>query len=356
MPFGWGVIGPGGFTDGNMAPAFRQAKDSRLVAVLSRSKERADAFAKAYAGDAGYDKIEQFLRHPGLDAVYIGTPNNLHASSAIPAMNAGKHVLCDISMAVTEADCIAMIQSARKNKVKFGMEYQPRYHPANADMKRMIDTGEIGDIIMIKAACTMPFGGHGVFVPQKFKVPSRVMAQHSTEWKEDLSMRGGGVTAFVWMFAVDMVRFLTGKDVEEVFAYTDVATAPRGQETICMGNFRFQGGIHGFVDCARPSPYADNNVTVYGTKGRLTSLGGLRLDSDGALEGVTEKGSFRKEYTGYNMYVDEVEAFIRCVRENREPSASGIDGWRERQISIAVIESSRQNKPIRINLSPAPAG
>lgn len=351
MAIGWGIIGPGGWADRYIAPAIKQAADSRLVAVLSRDKGRAEAFAKGHGAEKGYDSTEEFLKHPGLDAVWVGTPNHLHAAYAIPAMEAGKHVIVDITMAVTEEDCLAMVEAGRRNRVKLGVEFQTRHHPGNRDLKRLITEGALGDIVMLKAQMALPWGGGMSAGRQTWKVSAEAAIAHPhTSWKEIYPMRGGGVTVVGGMFSVDLLRYLAGREVEEVFAYTDAATAPRGQETIALATLKFQGGVYAYMDCSGHNPYADNNVTVYGTKGRATSFGGLRLDSDGSLEAITDRGSFHRDYTGHNMYVDEFEEFIKCIRENREPSASGVDGWRERQIGIAIVESSRKGASIPLRI------
>ncbi|MSP79292.1 MAG: Gfo/Idh/MocA family oxidoreductase [Dehalococcoidia bacterium] len=351
MPIGWGIIGPGGWADRYIAPAIKQAKDSKLVAVLSRDKERADVFAKGHGADRGYDSLAEFLKHPGLDAVWVGVPNNLHAANAIPAMDAGKHVMVDITMAVTEEDCQAMVEAGKRNKVKLGVEFQTRHHPGNRELKRLITEGILGDLIMLRAQMSLPWGGGQVSGVQQWKVSANAALAHPDHsWKEVYPMRGGGVTVVGGMFAVDLLRFLAGRDVEQVYAYTDAATAPRGQETLANAILQFQGGVPAFMDCSSRNPYSDNNVTVYGTKGRATSIGGLRLDSEGAVEVVTDRGNIRKEFSGHNMYADEFEEFMRCIRENKEPSASGVDGWRERQINIAIVESSRKNAPVHIKL------
>jgi 1,5-anhydro-D-fructose reductase (1,5-anhydro-D-mannitol-forming) len=78
-----------------MVPAIKEAKDTELVAVLSRDKARAAAFAKEHGIERSYDSLDDLLRDPGVDVVYVGSPNGLHASQTIKCSEAGKHVLCE---------------------------------------------------------------------------------------------------------------------------------------------------------------------------------------------------------------------------------------------------------------------
>lgn len=358
MTIGWGIVGAGGWGDRVIAPAIKQSPDARLVAVLSRDQERADAIAKGHGAEKGYSSLESFLRHPGLDAVFVATPQYVHAESAVPALNAGKHVLVEVSIAVTEEDCLAMVEAARKNKVKLGSAFQTRHHPANLALKHLVDSGALGDLVQIRVQMSMTPAGPGI-APRRNVFTSQPTVSHpKAEWKLDPAARGGGALASSGKFPIDMLRYLSGREVEEVYAYSDAATEFRGLETYAAAILRLQGNITGFFDTYGAdyrgsgegvrNPYGDNNITVYGTRGRATSYGGMQLGSDGALEAVTDRGTMRTEYTGYNVYQNQLDAFHRAIREDVEPSASGVDGWRERMISIAMTESSLKGTPVKL--------
>lgn len=356
MTFGWGIVGAGAWGDRVIAPAIKQAKDARLVAVFSRDQARADAIAAGHGAEKGYASLEAFLRHPGLDAVYVATPNNVRAASVIPAARAGKHVLQEVSMAVTEEDCLAMIEAARRAKVKLGSAYQTRHHPANRDLKQLIDDGSLGDLVMIR----VQMGQGGTMGARRSPFTTDGTVNHPrAEWKLDPDARGGGALVGTGKFPIDLLRFLSGREVDEVFAYSDAATAPRGQESYVMAMVHFQGNLVAMFDNYGPdyagtgkgvrSPYSDNGTIVYGTRGRASCYGAMQVaGGDAALEAVTERGTFRREYTGHNVFVNEIESFQQAVQNDLEPSGSGVDGWRERMIGLAMIESSLKGIPIKL--------
>jgi len=350
---GWGIVGPGGVADRCVAPAVRQAPGSRLVAVCSRSLDRAQVFASSNGAEAGYDDLVQFLRHPGLDVVYVATPDGLHEEPVVAAARAGKHVLCELVLSIDVESCLRMIRACRAAGVVLGTHIQHRHSPANQEMRRLIREGAVGEVLQVRAQYCLPsfaaFGGAMGFLRQHWEVKATPVFDHPRPaWKADPAVRGGGVSVNTGPSAVDLLRSLLDREVEEVFAYSDGATAPRGMETVATVLLRFEGGIVATMEASQRNPYADNDVVVYGTQGRLASLGGLRLYTDGDLELVNAAGRRRTEFRQGNVYVDTVEIFNRAVHGNGEFLPSGVDGLREREINLAWVESTRTGQPVRV--------
>lgn len=355
MAIGWGLVGLGGWSDRHMAPAIRQAKDTKFVGVVSRDKAKAEQFARHHGAARGYDKLEDLLKNPEVDVVCVQTPNNLHAESVIPAAQHGKHVLCGIAMAVTEEDCLAMVEACKRHNVRFGMDFQTRHNPAYQALRQVVTSGAIGDVVTARSVFCLPWAVRRM-TDQVWNVPVTGALQPASgshglnNWKEDLSMRGSGVMSSPGMFGIDMVRYIVGRDVESVYAYSDVATAPRTQETIVEATLVFQGGVPASFTCTNHTPYADNSITVYGTKGTAYCSGMNPFVSDGVLRVRTEQGETVREFHGANMFVNQVEAFNDCVRTGKEPNASGVDGWRERQITLAIRESGMKKSVVKLKV------
>ena len=111
MTIRWGIVGAGEIANRGMAPALNKAADTELAAVQCRTMDKARAFAEKHKAAKAYDSLEKMLGDPDLDAVYIATPNSLHAANTIAAAKAGKHVLCEKPMANTVRDAEAMIEA-----------------------------------------------------------------------------------------------------------------------------------------------------------------------------------------------------------------------------------------------------
>ncbi|UUM32085.1 Gfo/Idh/MocA family protein [Vibrio japonicus] len=110
------VIGTNWIT-GQFVDAAIKTGEYQLSAVYSRSKEKAEEFAKAYGTVELFDDLTQFAKSDAFDAVYIASPNSLHAPQAMQMMKAGKHVVCEKPMAANETLAKQMYQVADENKV-----------------------------------------------------------------------------------------------------------------------------------------------------------------------------------------------------------------------------------------------
>jgi predicted dehydrogenase len=355
MAIGWGIVGLGGWSDRHMAPAIRQAKDTRLVGVVSRDKAKAQQFATHHGAAHAYDRLEDLLSNPEVDVVCVMTPNNLHAEAVIAAAQRGKHVLCGIAMAASEEDCLAMVEACKRHNVRLGTDFQTRYNPAYRALRQVVASGALGDVVSARCVHCLPWSlrkvGEQVWnVPTAGALAPGSGSHGNNNWKEDLSMRGAGVMSSPGMFGIDMLRYILGRDVETVYGFSDVATAPRTQETIVEATLGFQGGIPASFTCTNHTPYADNSVTVHGAKGSAYCSGMNPFVSDGVLRVRTEQGETVREFHGGNMFVDQVEAFNESVRTGKEPNASGVDGWRERQITLAIRESGMKRSVVKLSV------
>ena len=146
MPLGWAIIGIGSHADLKIAPAMKLADEARLVGVYSRDQGRADAFAEKHGADAAYSDLDSLLADSRVDAVFVASPNHLHAPQTIRAAVAGKHVLAEKPMANTVTDAAAMVSACRDHGVKLGMGFELRFHPAHLWARQLIDGGAIGRI------------------------------------------------------------------------------------------------------------------------------------------------------------------------------------------------------------------
>ena len=109
MALGWGIISTGLHPDNKIAPAMTAAEGAELVAVYSRDRGRAEAFAEKHGAQAAYDSLSEMLIDARVEAVFIASPNALHAVQSIAAAQAGKHVLSEKPMATTIEDSVAVI-------------------------------------------------------------------------------------------------------------------------------------------------------------------------------------------------------------------------------------------------------
>jgi predicted dehydrogenase len=150
----WGIVAPGGIGHDWVA-AVREHTDQQIVAVGSRSAERAAEFARQHAIPRAYGAVAALVEDPGVDAVYVAAPHSEHARLALAAIAAGKHVLVEKPFTTTVADARAVAAAARDAGV-FAMEAMwSRFLPQTTVIDRLLRDGEIGEPVH---ACAQ-FGG-----------------------------------------------------------------------------------------------------------------------------------------------------------------------------------------------------
>jgi 1,5-anhydro-D-fructose reductase (1,5-anhydro-D-mannitol-forming) len=341
VALGWALISTGWHTDTKIAPAIAATPEAELVAVYSRDRARAAAFAHKHGAKAAYDSLEMLLRDSRVAAVFVGSPNALHASQTLQAARAGKHVFTEKPMATTLSDAVAMVRGCREYGVKLGVGFHLRQHPAHLAAQRLIAQGVLGTVALAQGQ--WGFGVRGQVAP-----PPRTGLR---QWWDDPELMGGASTMMgTGIHVVDVLRFLLGQEVTEVTAITDGQTPLQPLEQLAAMALRFANGPMATVCCGRRLPDARNDLTFYGSHGRISGLGTLAEGRQGSLEVVSETTNTTETYATDVLanYVDEIQDFQRAISLDQEPAATGLDGLRVVQVTLAMIESAREGRTVKI--------
>jgi predicted dehydrogenase len=146
----WGVAGPGAIASG-FADGMRMVEGGEIVAVASRARERADAFADTFGVRTRYGDYEALAEDPDVDAVYVATPQSRHAADTVMYAEAGKHVLCEKPFALNARQVCAMANAATAHGVFLMEAMWSRFLPAYRALARILDDGRIGDPLQVEA-------------------------------------------------------------------------------------------------------------------------------------------------------------------------------------------------------------
>ena len=130
-------------------PGLYRAANSQLVAVADRNAERAEDFARRHGVARWHDDAEAIIRAPDVDIVYIATMTESHRDLVLRCAAAGKPVLTEKPMAMTHADCLAMIAACRDAKVPLWVAYYRRALPRFLKVRELVQGGAIGDVRMV---------------------------------------------------------------------------------------------------------------------------------------------------------------------------------------------------------------
>ena len=341
MAIGWAFIGTGNYPNSRVAPAAAQAEDTEIIACYSRDQTRADEFAKTHGALAEYTSVEQLLADSRVDVVFVASPNHLHAEHAQLAAKAGKHVLTEKPMATTVADCVEMIKACKANNVKLGVGFQLRFHPGHMEASRLVSEGGLGEVALAQVLL-----GSGVRGETK-----REMRTGLREWWETPDMVGNARSMIgTGVHCVDDLEFILGQTVVEVAAISDGQTEEYPLEDLVSLSLRFSGGAIGTMVCGSRMPDSINDLTVYGSDGRVLLKNAARPTMGGSLEIKSETVNSEVTYEPDALALAkwQIEGFNRAIKLDEEPAASGVDGLRSVQITEAMIESVRTRRTIHV--------
>ena len=345
LALGWAIVSAGNHPDIKIAPAINAAQDAELVAVCSRDQSRADAFAEKHGANAAYSSLDAMLSDSRVEAVFICSPNALHASHGLAAAAAGKHVLCEKPMTTTVDDARSLVRGCREAGVKLGVGYHLRTHPGHILARESIAGGALGTVTL--AQSQWGFGVRGQGPP-----PPRTGLR---QWWDQPDLIGGASTMMgTGVHAADLLRFLLGQEIVEVAAITDGQTEEKPLEQLATMCFRFEGGAIGTVCCGRVLPDSRNDFTIYGSDGRVSGRATLWEARQGSVEVVSETVNQAEDYTDEFLgnFISELHDFRQAVEEDREPAASGVDGLRMVEVTLAMIESAKTGRRVKVTQAP----
>jgi 1,5-anhydro-D-fructose reductase (1,5-anhydro-D-mannitol-forming) len=273
--------------------------------------------------------------------VFIASPNALHAPQALLVAQAGKHVFSEKPMTTTLDDAVAMVRTCRTRGVKLGVGYHLRQHPGLRAARRLIAQGVLGPVALAQGQ--WGFGVRGQDGP-----PPRTGLR---QWWDDPALIGDASTMMgTGVHVVDALRFVLDQEVIEVAAISDGQTPTRPLEQLLAMVLRFEHGTIATLCCGRRLPDSRNDLVLYGSLGRLIGSDALWEGRQGTFEVVSETVHTTDTYPPQPLanFIDELDDFHRAIREDREPAATGLDGLRVVQVTLAMIASAREQRTVRL--------
>ncbi len=158
-PLRWGILGPGGIAEGFVGALHRHTR-SRVVAVGSRSRDRAQAFAARYAVPTAHGTYRALVEDPAVQAVYVASPHSEHLEHALLAIDAGKHILVEKAFTQSAAEAQQILDAARRSEV-FVMEAMwTRFLPHMLAIRDIVARGDIGEPVGLIADHGQNMGHH----------------------------------------------------------------------------------------------------------------------------------------------------------------------------------------------------
>lgn len=326
----WGTLGCARVFERRMAPAFAAAANASLVAVASRTREKAQATALRHGIDRAYDSYDALLADPQIDAVFIPLPNDQHAYWTLRALDAGKHVLCDKPMTLTFADARQCAAKASDRGLRLMEGFMYRHHPQHQRIAQIIDTGAIGRPTLFRAQFTYP--------------AARDLS--NIRWNV---AQGGGALLDVGVYGVNAARWRFGAEPIAVFA-AGAIDEETGVDVHCALTLEFDGGrtaqVVGGFDQAFASRYE-----VIGTEGSVTAERAFQVGEQGVRVSILRSNRDEAEVETWphlDQYAREVETFSAAVLDPALSLAPGEDGVAQARVVEAIRLSLAQRRRVEL--------
>jgi xylose dehydrogenase (NAD/NADP) len=319
VPLRWGILGTARINR-RVIPAMRLARRSELVAVASRNRGRADAYAREWSVPRAIAGYHALLEDPGIDAVYIPLPNTDHVEWTLAAIAAGKHVLCEKPIALDPADVDRIAVAAHGAKVVVEEGFMYRHEPLTARVMSLVNDGAIGTIRAVVSGFTFAL-------------------EPSHNIRLDPAL-GGGALWDVGGYPVTYTQLITGHEPKLVFGTAHWHRS--GVDEEFMGMLRFSEGATANIYAGFRAAYR-TWLEILGSDGGLTvpnpfrpgPLETLELERNGVIERIDVVGS-------PEIFVREIEDFEACVLDGAAPVVSLAESRRTAATLSALYAAARQ--------------
>lgn len=326
-----GVIGVGSMGR-NHARVLAQMPEVNLVAVADVDEETVHQTARTYKANA-YTDYREMLESEKLDIACIAAPTRMHTSIALGVMSHGCHVFIEKPLAISVAECQAMIDASHGAGVRLGVGHIERFNPAIVELKRRLDNNQLGRVFQIRSRRVGPF-------------PSRVM---------DV-----GVVFDLATHELNIMEYLIGSPIRNLYAETEQEIHAE-HEDLLTGLLKFANGTVGVLDINWLTPTKIRELSVLG-EGGMFHVNYLTQElyfyennyANGwegmvALMGVSEGRITKYEVRKREPLVEELTSFVSAVIENRDDFITGEEGMRAVFLAERMVASGLSHQILPVN-------
>jgi predicted dehydrogenase len=348
-PLKVGLVGTGSISWYHL-PAYQQYPETiRLTAVCDIRREAMEKFAeKAGVADCYIDYTEM-LKKADIDAVDICTIHDQHETQVLAAAAAGKQIFLEKPMATSMQQCHNMVRAAEKAGVTFMIGHDLRYMPHTLAIKRIVESGEVGQIRVTRCtliANMLPGGGY--------------MLGH---WLSDPKRAGGGMLISGMIHQIDLLRYYVG-DIKSVSGVSrSVHPQMNGAEEYACATLEFENGAIGeilIISASTQSPVGCQ-YTLYGDEGTINSTEAedRTYQFGHGMIASRRRNNTKEKYNtftpiepvtghlaGDDPFVNEMLHFAACCREGKEPLTSGRENLGTMKTVFGIYEAFKTGKKV----------
>lgn len=324
---GVALVGLGYYSTDLLAPALQLTQNCYLAGIVTGSPEKAERWKKQHKladkNIYNYDNFDKIADNPDIDVVYVVLPPVLHREFTVRAANAGKHVWCEKPMAMTAAECEAMIKACSDNKVKLAIGYRMQHEPNTQEIIGYGRNKTFGKVKLISVAAGY-FDGR------------------TDHWKQKRAM-GGGAMFDMGVYSLNAARYVAGEEPVAVLAQ-EKTTRPeiynQADETTLF-QLEFPSGA--LANCATSLGMNMNYLNV------TAEQGWYKLDpfqSYSGIQGASSKGTLNLKIP--NQQARQMDDDARSILHNTSMLVPGEEGLHDIKVVEAIHLSATEGRRIVI--------
>lgn len=320
----WGILGCSGIGKSRTIPGLLACENAELYAIAGRNEEKLKAYAEPFAPKKLYTDYQALLDDENVDAVYLPLPNGIHMEWVEKAAKAGKHILCEKPMALTEEQVREMFAAAKANGVLLEEAYAYRHAQLAQKVKEIVDSGAIGRIRYLESK-------HSTFDTNR----SGIRYQKGN---------GGGAVYDVTCYNVSLASYLFGKDPEDMSVYCgfDKETGVDVSDAVML---RYEEGVTAML-YAGLDAYRRGCYSILGETGRIdvdhkfnsSGVCHIRVSTGARPQGAEYVDETTTEYTIWvdDNYKKEIELFSDAVLNGSALTVSEEESLRTARVCDAI--------------------
>ncbi|MDK2919449.1 MAG: myo-inositol 2-dehydrogenase / D-chiro-inositol 1-dehydrogenase [Candidatus Petromonas sp.] len=296
-------------------------------------KDETKEWAKSMGIQNIYKDYKEILNDPEIQAVLVCSSTDTHSQISIEAAEVGKHIFCEKPIDHDLDRIRKVLDTVEKSGVKFQVGFNRRFDHNFKAVKEAVESGKIGE-------------------PHIIKITSRDPEAPPIDYVKV----SGGIFLDMTIHDFDMVRYLSGSEVEEVYAVGNVLVNPEigkaGDVDTAIVTLKFANGALGVIDNSRRAAYGyDQRAEVFGSKGAVAVTNDTNSTAViSTEEGVTHEKPlyfFLERYM--QSFADEIKQFVDAIVNDTEVPVTGIDGLKPILIGLAAKKSLEEGRPIKIS-------
>lgn len=291
----FGVLGYARIAETAVIPALMEAKNALFHGVASRNEAKGRACQEKFGCPRVYSGYEALLEDPDIDAVYIPLPNAMHREWTVKAMEAGKHVLCEKPLALSEAEVALMMDTAKRQGVLLMEAFMYRYTHRTRQVEAVLQSGVLGEVKHLSSTFRFLLNREGTI---------KMMPE-----------LGGGALYDVGCYPLNFAGMVMGTEPVSVLVAAEMQEGVDVSSSVLL---QYPGGATAALHCGF-NAFGRNHSEIIGTRGRL-EVPDTFLDQAGELLLHTDQGVRTLEVPACRRYVLEVEDFAGAILEGRPPA------------------------------------